>query len=53
MASDAATFGAFAAVLLKMKATKSAAGLSLQSLVAILTFQVCPGVSNHIIGFVK
>jgi len=38
--SDVATFGAFAAVLLRMKKTRSAAGLSLQSLVAILTLRV-------------
>jgi len=38
--SDVATFGAFAAVLWRMKTTRSASGLSLQSLVAILTLRV-------------
>ena len=40
MGSDVATCGAFAAVLLKMRTTKSAAGLSLQSIVAILTLRM-------------
>lgn len=37
--SDLATFGAFAAILVKMKGTRSAAGLSLQSIMAILTLR--------------
>jgi len=46
MGSDVATFCAFAAVLLRMKYTKSAAGLSLQSIVAILTLRVLHACSH-------
>lgn len=40
LGSDLATFGAFVAVLERMRKHKSAAGLSLQSIVAILTLRI-------------